>query len=70
MCSGVEATVLSVDGETVEVVTASGRRTCLWTAAAAPKVGDRVLTFANLGLGVIPDDEPVLDQAEELGSAG
>jgi len=64
MCIGVEGTVVAVAGQTIEVVTTSGKRTCLWTAAQAPKVGDRVLTFANLGLGVVPEENAVeLDQA-------
>jgi hypothetical protein len=61
MCLGMEGSVLEVNGQTVEVLTSSGKRTCMWTAAELPHVGDRVLTFANLGLGVIPEetaDEP------------
>jgi hypothetical protein len=56
MCVGMEGTVLELNGQTVEVLTSSGKRTCMWTAAELPKVGDRVLTFANLGLGVVPED--------------
>ncbi len=66
MCSGVQGTVTRVEGETIEVLTSSGKRTCLWTAAELPRVGDRVLTFANLGLGVVPDESAIeLEGVEE-----
>jgi hypothetical protein len=66
MCSGVEGTVVAVSAETIDVLTSSGKRTCLWTSAELPKVGDRVLTFANLGLGVVPDGSAIeLERVEE-----
>jgi hydrogenase maturation factor len=66
MCAGVEATVVSVSGDTVEVDSRSGQRTLLWTAAEPPRVGDRVLTFAGLGLGVVPHEaEPETKPLEE-----
>ena len=49
--------MVGLAGDTIEVVTAAGKRTCLWTAAEMPKLGDRVLVLADLGLGVIPEDE-------------
>lgn len=67
MCVGMDGTVLEVNGQTIEVLTSSGKRTCMWTAAELPKVGDRILTFANLGLGVVPEETP--DEFRELEEA-
>jgi hypothetical protein len=58
MCVGTEGTVIGLAGDTIDVATATGKRTCLWTAAEMPKMGDRVLIFADLGLGVVPEQEP------------